>query len=388
MDKNNTRIALIRGNGMNSWEGRMWNDFDEKFRIIGFCAQKNLFPINDLKFPVTHLRTTSDFRLYNRMSILLSGVFQKMYGLEKELKDFSIAHTVELYNHYTYQAVQAKKMYVNLKVVTTVWDNSFGRFEYEYARSVHPPKFWREKIKKIINTNVKNVDRFIAVSEYSRQLLEDYGVPEEKIRVVIPGLVDVSVQKKLLIEKYDLINSSFFLMVNRLKKEKGVYDVLYAWKMYVKKTSQENPLLVIVGDGPERENMLRLIKEWGIEKTILCIRQLPNQEIRSLYYDARALILASIPTPLWQEQFGYVLAEALTCGCPVISTMSGSIPEVVGDAGILCPPGSPGALVEAMKKFDNASVLDHYRRKAIESKERFSQSRFQKEMSEIYSELL
>ncbi len=388
MDKNNTRIALIRGNGMNSWEGRMWNDFDEKFRIIGFCAQKNLFPINDLKFPVTHLRTTSDFRLYNRMSILLSGVFQKMYGLEKELKDFSIAHTVELYNHYTYQAVQAKKMYTNLKVVTTVWDNSFGRFEYEYAFSIHPPTFWREKIKKIIQQNITGVDRFVAVSEYSRKLLEDYGVPEEKIRVVKPGLVDISEQKTSLIEKYNLANAHFFLMVNRLKKEKGVYDVLYAWKMYVKNAAQKNPLLVIVGDGPERENMLRLVKEWGIEKTVLYIRQLPNQEIRSLYHDARALILASIPTPLWQEQFGYVLAEALSCGCPVISTMSGSIPEVVGHAGILCPPGSPTALVEAIRKFEDSSVVGDYQHKAIESKERFSQSRFQKEISEIYSELV
>ncbi len=366
----------------------MWNDMGDQFTVTGFCSQKNLFPVDDLTFPIVRLKTNTDIPVYNKISLLLSGVFQKMYGLESELKNYAIAHTVELYNYYTYQAVLAKKIHRNLKVVTTVWDNSFGRFEYEYALSMRPPAFWRKKMQKIIDTNIQGVDRFVAVSEYSKELLKDYGVPEEKIRVVIPGLVDISEEKTSLIEKYNLAGTQFFLMVNRLKKEKGVYDVLYAWKMYVKNTIQENPLLVIVGDGPERDSMLRLIKEWGIEKTVRYIRQLPNQEIRNLYHDARALILGSIPTPLWQEQFGYVLAEALSCGCPVISTLSGSIPEVVNDAGILCPPGSPVALVEAMRKLEDPSVMTDYRRKAAQSKVRFAQSRFQKEMSDIYSELV
>lgn len=382
------QVALVRGNGMNSWEGRMWNNFDTKFDITGFCSRKNLFPVNDLLFPIIRLKTTSDSSVYNKISWLTSGTFQKMHGLESELKKFSIAHTVELYNYYTYQAVEAKKKNKNLKVVTTVWDNSFGRFEYEYAFSMHPPTFWREKIKKIIANNIEGVDRFVAVSEYSRRLLEDYGVPEEKIRIIKPALALTTKQEALLIEKYNLANTPFFLMVNRLKKEKGVYDVLYAWKMYLKNTNQKNPLLVIVGNGPERENILRLIREWGIEKQVLYIQNLPNQALHELYQHARALILASIPTPLWQEQFGYVLAEALSCGCPVVATASGSIPEVVGDAGILCPPGNPIALMEGLRTFESESHYAEYRDRALKSKERFAQKRFQKEMSELYSELV
>lgn len=388
MDITPIKVALVRGNGMNSWEGRMWNDFDKNFSITGFCSRKNLFSVDDLAFPMVRLKTTTDSSLYNKISLLASGTFQKMQGLESELQNFSIAHTVELYNYYTYQAVMAKKTNKNLKVVTTVWDNSFGRFEYEYALSMHPPKFWRERIKKIINKNIEGVDLFAAVSKYSKQLLEDYGVPEEKIRIIKPGLALTAKQETGLIEKYNLGSTPFFLMVNRLKKEKGVYDVLYAWKLYVKNTHQENSLLVIVGNGPERENMLRLIREWGIEKQVRYIPNIPNQELGQLYQHARALILASIPTPLWQEQFGYVLAEALSSGCPVVGTTSGSIPEVVGDAGILCPPGNPIALMEGLRTFDIESHYAEYKKRALQSKTRFTQNRFQKEITELYSELV
>ncbi len=388
MDKNSSKIALIRGNGMNSWEGRMWNDMSDQFSVTGFCSQKNLFPVDDLTFPIIRLKTSTDMPIYSKISLLFSGVFQKMYGLESELENFSIAHTVELYNYYTYQAVEAKKKNKKLKIVTTVWDNSFGRFEYEYALSMHPPTFWREKIKKIITQNIEGVDLFVAVSEYSKKLLEDYGVPEEKIRIIVPSLAPTAQKETMLIEKYNLTNTPFFLMVNRLKKEKGIYDVLYAWKMYLKNTKNKTPILVIVGNGPERSNMLRLIREWGIEKYTVYIQNLPNQEVTQLYSHARALILASIPTPLWQEQFGYVLAEALTSGCPVIATTSGSIPEVVGDAGILCPPGNPVALMGAMKALDEATVYAAYKEKVLRSKARFTENRFQKEMSELYSELV
>jgi glycosyltransferase involved in cell wall biosynthesis len=64
---------------------------------------------------------------------------------------------------------------------------------------------------------------------------------------------------------------------------------------------------------------------------------------------ADIFVLPSLPTPSWQEQFGYVLIESMACGKPVISTCTGSIAEVVGDTGILVPPNDFTALSRAME---------------------------------------
>ncbi|MBE0602927.1 MAG: methyltransferase domain-containing protein, partial [Deltaproteobacteria bacterium] len=66
------------------------------------------------------------------------------------------------------------------------------------------------------------------------------------------------------------------------------------------------------------------------------------------YNAADLFVLPSISMRMWKEQFGMVLAEAMACGTPVISTSSGSIPEVVGDAGIVVPANDPGELAGAI----------------------------------------
>ena len=58
-----------------------------------------------------------------------------------------------------------------------------------------------------------------------------------------------------------------------------------------------------------------------------------------VYSLADVCVLASIPTPTWQEQFGMVLIEAMACGVLVIGTDSGGIPWVIGDAGIISTGG-------------------------------------------------
>jgi glycosyltransferase involved in cell wall biosynthesis len=58
----------------------------------------------------------------------------------------------------------------------------------------------------------------------------------------------------------------------------------------------------------------------------------------------------SLETPGWIEQFGRVAVEAMAAGTPVVASDSGSLAEVVGDAGILVPPGNPAALAAALAR--------------------------------------
>ena len=189
-NKKKKKIALIRGDSLNEWEGGLWNELQSDFDITGFCSKNNLYSISNLTYPVRKFASTSDNFLMRNVSKFKYGIFQNMKGLENELEHFDIAHTAEISYYFTNQAVRAKKINKNLKVVTTIWDNSFGRFEYNYwPKFSMPPKYWREKINQIIQENVKGVDLFLPVSEFSAQMLYDYGVPKEKVQILTPAVI-------------------------------------------------------------------------------------------------------------------------------------------------------------------------------------------------------
>ena len=72
------------------------------------------------------------------------------------------------------------------------------------------------------------------------------------------------------------------------------------------------------------------IRRLGIEDRVLLAGGVPHTDIHRLHSAADIFVLPSIPTHLWQEQFGIVLIESMACGVPVVAARSGSIPEVIG----------------------------------------------------------
>ncbi len=387
-NENKIKVALIRGDSLNSWEGKLWGNLDPRFSVSGVCSKRNLYDIRKFNFSVEQLATTSDnfiLRNYNRF---VNGIFQKMNGLEKLLKNFNIAHTAEISYYYTLQAVRAKKLNPGLKVVTTVWDNSFGRFEYNYWPGFKiPPAFWRKKIMNNIKEVIDGVDMFLPVTKMSSEMLIDCGVKEEKIQILTPGIL-MEESGDVMPDRFGLSGKELYFMVNRLVKEKGVYDVLYAWRMYQRHKPDGNKVLLVIGKGPEERNMKRLVFEWGMNKSVMFMGVMPNGELRHFYRQAKALILASLPNPLWQEQFGFVLAEAISQNCPVVSAYSGAIPEVIEDAGLLFTPGNPVELRDCLLKLDDAAVYEKLKSACNRVKAKFVAKEFRTKLVEIYNQLV
>lgn len=186
-----------------------------------------------------------------------------------------------------------------------------------------------------------------------------------------------------------LAGKEIYLMVSRLVKEKGVYDVLYAWRMYLRKADNpEKKIFVSISTGPEKENMLRIIKEWGMEDKFLFIDQVPYSEILNYYKAAKCLVLNSIPNPTWQEQFGYVLAESISAGTPVISTYCGAIPETVGQAGILVTPANPVALRDALLRLDDPIIYENLKNDCEIEMKKFAIEEYARKMAGIYRSLI
>lgn len=380
-------VAQLRGNGLSDRETKTWEFFPSDIVQTVFTTHKNIYAQSPLPFPLVKVRSSADNFFTKNFYKYFFGQYQHMFGLEKHLADFAIAHVGELYNYYTYQAVQAKKNNKKLKVVATVWENSFGRFEYNYWPGFKiPPRYWREHLAEIMQANVRGVDMFLPTTSDAAELLKDYGVPDEKITIVAPGIIPAKAGDFKL--PSELVGKELYLMVNRLVKEKGVYDVLYAWRRYLRLTKSAVPkTLVIVGDGPERGNMMRLVTEWGLTSSVFFIRQLPYQEVLGLYREGKCLLLGSIPQSAWQEQFGYVLAEAMCVNTPIIATYCGGIPDVVGSAGLLVPPAHPIAFSNALLEIDNKEAYHKIKAGCAIENKKFAIEKFAETMARVYRDV-
>jgi len=122
-----------------------------------------------------------------------------------------------------------------------------------------------------------------------------------------------------------------------------------------------NVTLLIVGSGPLKEKIKRFFKERGCLDKVVFLGAIPYEQMKKYYNLADIFCLPSRFTKYWQEQFGFVFAEAMSCAKPIVSTRIGAIPEVVADAGLLVSPGNFLELESALETL----ILDENLRKLL-----------------------
>lgn len=387
------KVGIIRGNNLNKFEMQSYEPLVDRYDLTGYASLNNNFDTGDIKFAVRRLHITEEY--YHRApwplnsiaygALLPFGLNYHMIGLEKELADKDILHTAETYNGYSYQAAKVRNERKK-KLVVTVWEN----VPFLSIRSF-PVTGNNERIVRYVR---ESGDIFIAVTERAKMSLMIEGVPEEKIRV-IPAGVDNEVFRpsppdETLMNRLGLDREGFALLfVGRLTREKGIYDLIYAMKLLSLDPAADRVKVIIAGNGPERDRIANTVRRLGLQDRVVLAGNFSYGQMPSLYSVADAFILPSIPVSFWQEQFGMVLVEAMASGLPVISTLSGSIPEVVGDAGLLVQPADPASIRDAIKRL----VDDEDDRKKIGMKARdravthFSTDRIYPMLDSVYREL-
>lgn len=131
--------------------------------------------------------------------------------------------------------------------------------------------------------------------------------------------------------------------IGRIVPEKGLWVLLDALSFL-----QGDWQCLLVGEGPIREEWLHQAQRRGIRERVFWTPTVPHAEVPGYLNAMDVLVLPSLTTPRWKEQFGHVLIEAMACGIPVIGSDSGAIPEVIGDAGLIVPEGNSLALAQAI----------------------------------------
>lgn len=229
----------------------------------------------------------------------------------------------------------------------------------------------------------------IIAGSYSTKndLVREYSLDERKIRVVHPGCDEsfcmLSDRKKItdIRRKYDAESGYIFHISSRDPRD-NTPTVMRAYKNAFTKLNVPKKL-VIFGD-VDPVGLQRLAGELELRTQVIFTGRLGQKELLELYQAADVYI-----DPSFFEGFGLQVLEAMACGIPVIASNATSLPEVVGDAGILLNPNDIDAFSFALVEIlNNDSLRQSMCRKSIERARFFSWRKTAEETLGIFNALL
>lgn len=206
----------------------------------------------------------------------------------------------------------------------------------------------------------------LTVSEYSKQdIVTSYGILENKITVAWNGASSVfkpltDQEKKTVRNDYSQ-GEKYFLFVGAIHPRKNLKTLIQAFTRY--KEQGKSGKLVIVGTDLFRRNFSNhfSISE-EVQNEIIFTGHLPLNELAKVMGGATALIF--VP---YFEGFGIPLVEAMRCGTPIIAGNLTSLPEVVGDAGIIVSPFDVEEIAHQMNiLYTDENLQQELRQKGLE----------------------
>ena len=230
-----------------------------------------------------------------------------------------------------------------------------------FSLTIHGPGEFDQPLMLALTEKVKRSAFTVAISLYGKSQLYRWTDHADwsKIEVVHCGLD----QAFLGCNHVPTPTAKRLVCIGRLAEQKGQLILVEAAGRLAAEGHEFE--IVLIGDGPMREPIERLIEQLGLRDHVKLLGWKGANAVRDEILNARALVL-----PSFAEGLPVVLMEALALGRPVISTTIAGIPELVvpGVCGWLVPPGSVEGLARAMQSALEAStdVLDRMGRAGAE----------------------
>ena len=366
------RVALVRGPNLNAWELQNFERLDAE--VVAFVSRRGAFAQHGYRVQVRRLPAVTDGLefLPGLVSAGLehfAGSLHHLWGLEKALDGFDIAHAAELFNPYSLQAVRGGAK----RTVVTVWENiAFRRPE-------------TARVARRVAEVAARADHFLAITERSRFYLESAGVPADRITVQPMG-IDLERFRPGGEARDD--GPLRIVCVARLVPEKGVEDLVLALRLLADRGVDARVRLI--GSGPLQERLREMGDRLGVGDRLEVGITLRHDEMPAAFHAADVFVLPSGPRTTWREQFGFAIVEAMASGLPVLAGHSGSLPEVVADPDSLVTPHDPHALADALEALAGDPAE---RRRQSERNRRWAQERYDRDkvapaIARLYAEVL
>lgn len=255
----------------------------------------------------------------------------------------------------------------------------------------HNIPFWsRQFFGRWMPFTYRFADHLIAVSQHTKKdAIKVLGIPEEKITVIHEAadekyqLITESNVIATIRRKYQIGDDPFILHVGTLEPRKNLPFLVRAFAL-AKKDRQLPEKLVITGKkGWYYEGLFQLVDELKLNEEIIFTGYVEDDDLPAIYNAAKLFAFPSL-----YEGFGLPPLEAMASGTPVISSNTSSMPEVVGEAGILLPPENEQAWAEAMTRvLTDEKLWQSMREQGLAQAKKFSWSKCARETIAVYEKV-
>lgn len=245
--------------------------------------------------------------------------------------------------------------------------------------------FWHRYYSRVfLPLSTRKAKIIITISENSKlDIVKQLRISPAKVIVTyLAASKDFKIVSNQEIERvritYNL--NTFILTVGSLEPRKNIPRLLQAYASLIKDGSP----YTLVHAGPQGwlfDEIHAEVNRLGLRERVRFLGLVPTPDLVALYNAASMFIYPSL-----YEGFGLPVLEAMACGCPIITSNISSLPEVVGDAGIMVDPHDISQIAHAIESLcEDKQKYTWYKNKGLERVKQFSWQRCAKETLEIYS---
>ncbi len=242
-----------------------------------------------------------------------------------------------------------------------------------------------ETFKTVIKYAIEQSDLVTSVSEYLKQATYDYFNVQQNIEV-IPNFVSLerfrpkpdirNMYRKLIAPN----NEKILIHTSNFRKVKRVQDVL---EIYLKVKKHIPTKLIMVGDGPERTNLEKFVRENQLTNCVIFMGK--QEKVEDILAISDVFLM-----PSESESFGLAALEAMACGIPVVASNAGGLPEVIRQDfnGFMADVGDIDKMSEYVINVLKEDKYSDYSINALRTAQNFDENIIVKTYEKFYSQIL
>lgn len=238
--------------------------------------------------------------------------------------------------------------------------------------------------KIFIPGSIRKASKIIAVSQSTAEdIVRFCGIDGNNIKVIheAGSHLCTLVPDKGVLKDLQLNSGDYYLCVGIFKGIKNPWRILAAYSLYRQRKHEGVRKLVLVGSSTTNSSR-RICESVRGQPGVVIAGRVDDGELAALYGNSAGLVFMS----LW-EGFGIPILEAQSLGCPVVTSAASSMPEVVGEGGIIEDPLNVDAIAHAMLRLENSDLVKKIVALGYENVRRFDWARVSDETLGVLKEV-
>ncbi len=217
----------------------------------------------------------------------------------------------------------------------------------------------RSFLNQRIRSSVNSALHVIAISQFTKvDLMNLFDLPEERISVILEGIdverfrMPADQARWQVIQKRYGLPDDYLLSVGHLEPRKNYRTLLQAYQQLQKKRPSLPPLVIVGQKNWDFQAIFQYVSDNGLSESVIFTHFVEADDLPAIYQHALLFITASL-----FEGFGFTPLEAMAAGTPVACSNTTSLPEIVGQAGLLFNPRDPEEIAAKMDLLMTDSLL-------------------------------